>query len=228
MSRKKPSSEPSPSAIIGFGVLLLAGGIGLAWFVVRQVFFGGAPPPNNIGDWIGAILLIAFGGVLIFVGGLILWNGIFGPSNEESEDVSGSTFQEECQLAEQQLGFPLPRHYLQTLEKMQLRLRAAVLNPESGIGINEHIAGGAAATPLDVVSVHGSCEAAAECVEEEFTQWLSGYVAIADDGGGGFYFVRKDSRGGVFMMDSDWLEEPREVSPTIESFLNQVIDNNWP
>lgn len=228
MSRKKPSSEPSPTAIIGFGLLLLVGGLGLAGFVIWQVLLGAAPPPNNIGDWIGAIAIIAIGVVLFVLGGLITWNGIFAPPREENEEVTVSRFQEQCQLVEQQLGFPLPPHYLQTLKKMQFQIGAAALDPESGIGINEHVAGGAAARPLDVVSVHESCLAAAECVEQEFTQWVSGYVAIADDGGGGFYFVRKDAQGGVFLMDSDWIEEPRKVSPDIETFLEQVIQNEWP
>jgi len=228
LSREKPTSEPSPAVIIGFGLLLFAGGIGLAGFVIWQAFLAGAARPNNLGDWLGAIFLIALGTALVAVGGAMTWSGIFEPPQQKGAKMAESSFEEQCQAAERELGFPVPQHYLETLKKLQLQLGAAALNPESGIGIDENIAGGAAATPLDVVSVHGSCEAAAECVEEEFTEWLSDYVAIADDGGGGFYFVRKDAQGGVYLMDSDWMEEPREVSPNVEAFLNKAMENDWP
>jgi hypothetical protein len=131
----------------------------------------------------------------------------------------------EARVAGEQLGFPIPAGYCQYMAAHRDRLLAV---PEIAPDPEGLISGGLAVTGPALISIHEGAVAAADCVEEECREWFEEYVTIADNGGGGFYFLRRDNAPEVYLMDSDWMEEPHIVSSSLGEFVDSIIQGDWP
>ena len=128
--------------------------------------------------------------------------------------------EEEIRAAESQLGFKLPKCYTEPMLALGEELDSFGMNPD--------VEGGLCTTAEDLVGTQAAAVEAALCVNEEMVDWWAQYFAIAQDGGGGYYLLKRDGSPEVFLTDSDWYEEPRPVSPTFSTFLESVQSDEWP
>ncbi|MCC9604749.1 SMI1/KNR4 family protein [Blastopirellula sp. JC732] len=125
----------------------------------------------------------------------------------------------DVQSASDQLGFLLPKTFSAPM------ISAGDL---SAVGMNPDFEGGVCTTVDDLVGTQEAAVEAALCVHEEMVEWWDEYFAIAQDGGGGYYLMRRDESPEVYLMDSDWCEEPRVVSPNLTAFLEEVKGGEYP
>jgi len=62
-------------------------------------------------------------------------------------------------------------------------------------------------------------DAAIDAVGEP-PDWWEKYFAIGEDGGGGFYLMKRDGSPQVWLMDSDWHDPPQAAAQSLEEFLD--------
>ena len=131
---------------------------------------------------------------------------------------------DERAAAEKELGHKLPDVFVDYMTQHRERL----LSIES-LRIKELVAGGVCVTGPDLVSCKAGADAAAECVSEmleecpDMLDWRNSFFIVGDDGGGGYYFMKRDGSPEIWLMDSDWYEEPDIEAPSLDAWITDWL-----
>ncbi|MEL6895176.1 MAG: SMI1/KNR4 family protein [Planctomycetota bacterium] len=131
---------------------------------------------------------------------------------------------EERSAAELALGHTLPDGFVDFMMQNRDRLLAI-----DGLSMQEHVAGGVCITGPDLIACRDSANAAAECVQDvpeecpNLLDWRNDFFIVGDDGGGGYYMMKRDGSPQVWLMDSDWYDEPEVDAADLSTFIQEFL-----
>ena len=131
---------------------------------------------------------------------------------------------EEIQSAEKKLGFKIPPVYQDLLKTRAAELSSItiVINGRTSSWFDRVLA----LTPSHLEMTYYFAKEAFESANESLPDWWQSYFAIGDDGGDGFYFMKRDGSPEVYFVD-DYVvdEEPTVHQPTLDAFIEQHIQD---
>jgi len=119
--------------------------------------------------------------------------------------------QAEIDHAEESLGFKLPATYAKFM----------IANGERLAETPNAFNGALALDVGDLTMTDMLARAAADSAVGDMPSWWDDYFAIGDDGGGGYFLMKRDGSPEVWLMDSDWQVEPSVHSPSLQAFVDQ-------
>lgn len=127
--------------------------------------------------------------------------------------------QHRFQVAELSLGFQLPLDFWRPYEKNQERIGAILTNEGESL---------VCSTPQELLDMQEAATESALCVVESMVDWWDKFFVIGETGDGGIFLMKREGSAAVWIMDSNWYDEPYEVSTSFEDFLDQLESGDLP
>ena len=120
--------------------------------------------------------------------------------------------QAEIDHAEESLGFKLPASYSTFMVASGPQLAQTPNAFEGALALDVG----------DLTLTDMLARAAADSAIGDMPPWWDDYFVIGEDGGGGYFLMKRDGSPEVWLMDSDWHGEPTVHSPSLQAYVEQL------